>query len=114
MGAAAQLQGFVSRRRALFREELAEWVRIPSIAGDPERVEAVHRSAAYLAGRCRDAGFPRGEVWSQGDSAAVFAEWMARPGAPTVQTLEERVRTERAATSVEVIGCRTEEQPQRR
>ncbi len=84
MGAAAQLQGFVSRRRALFRQELAEWVRIPSIAGDPERVEAVHRSAAYLAGRCRDAGFPRVEVWSQGDSAAVFAEWMARPGAPTV------------------------------
>ena len=36
------------------------------------------------------------------------------PGAPTVQTLEEQVRTERAATSVEVIGCRTEEQPQRR
>ncbi|GGI46566.1 acetylornithine deacetylase/succinyl-diaminopimelate desuccinylase-like protein [Agromyces flavus] len=83
-GAAAQLRGVVSSRRARFREELAEWVRIPSIAGDAERVEAVHRSAAYLAGRFREGGFPRVEVWSQADSAAVFAEWMARPDAPTV------------------------------
>ena len=36
------------------------------------------------------------------------------PGAPTTQTLEEPVRTERAATSAEVIGCRTEGQSQRR
>ena len=36
------------------------------------------------------------------------------PGEPTVQTLEERVRTERAATSAEVVGCLAEGQPQRR
>jgi hypothetical protein len=36
------------------------------------------------------------------------------PGAPTTQTLERQVRTEREATSVEVVGCVAEGQPQRR
>ncbi len=36
------------------------------------------------------------------------------PGAPTVQTLKETVRTEREATSVDVVGCTTPGQPRRR
>ncbi len=36
------------------------------------------------------------------------------PGAPRVQTMEQTVRTEREATSVEVVGCSTPRQPQRR
>ena len=36
------------------------------------------------------------------------------PGEPAVQTLEETVRTERAATSVEVVGCTAEGQRRRR
>lgn len=83
-GGAASLREFVRARRDRFREELAEWVRIPSIAGDPDRADALARSAAYLAGRCREAGFPRVEIWGQGDSAAVFAEWMPHPDGPTV------------------------------
>ncbi|MGN6574667.1 MAG: DUF4307 domain-containing protein [Nocardioides sp.] len=36
------------------------------------------------------------------------------PGGPRVQTLERTVRTERQATSVDVLGCSTPGQPQRR
>ena len=36
------------------------------------------------------------------------------PGEPTTQTLEETVRTEREATSVEMVGCLTDGQKQRR
>ncbi|HET6654288.1 MAG TPA: DUF4307 domain-containing protein [Nocardioides sp.] len=36
------------------------------------------------------------------------------PGAPTTQTLERAVRTERQATSVEVVGCVADGQSQRR
>ena len=36
------------------------------------------------------------------------------PGEPTTTTLEETVRTEREATSVEMVGCRTDGQSQRR
>jgi acetylornithine deacetylase/succinyl-diaminopimelate desuccinylase-like protein len=83
-GGTAEIRAFVSGRRDSFRSELAEWVRIPSIAGDPEHADALARSAAFLAGRCREAGFPRVEIWGQGDSAAVFAEWRPHPGGPTV------------------------------
>jgi acetylornithine deacetylase/succinyl-diaminopimelate desuccinylase-like protein len=83
-GGAASLRAYVSRRRPGLRDELAEWVRIPSIAGDPAHADALPRSAAYLAGRCREAGFPRVEIWGQGESAAVFAEWMPHHAGPTV------------------------------
>jgi hypothetical protein len=36
------------------------------------------------------------------------------PGAPKVQTLERTVRTERQATSVDMLGCSTPGQPRRR
>ena len=74
----------VRKHRREFVDDLAEWVRIPSIAGDPRHAEALPRSANHLAARCRAVGFPRVEVWSQGDTAAVFAEWRADAAAPTV------------------------------
>lgn len=36
------------------------------------------------------------------------------PGDPTTQTLEKTIRTERAATSVDLVGCSTDDQLQRR
>jgi Domain of unknown function (DUF4307) len=36
------------------------------------------------------------------------------PGTPKTQSLERTVRTERQATSVDVVGCTTPGQPQRR
>lgn len=36
------------------------------------------------------------------------------PGDPTTQTLEKTIRTERAATSVDLVGCSTDDQQQRR
>jgi len=78
------LHAAVRAHRREFLDDLAEWVRIPSIAGDPEHAAALPRSANHVAARCRAVGFPRVEVWSQGDTSAVFAEWRADAGAPTV------------------------------
>jgi acetylornithine deacetylase/succinyl-diaminopimelate desuccinylase-like protein len=78
------LHPFVHRNRRRLAEQLAEWVRIPSIAGDPDYADALPRSANYLAGLCRAVGFPRVEVWQQGGTEAVFAEWRADVFAPTV------------------------------
>ncbi len=36
------------------------------------------------------------------------------PGRPTTVTLDESLRTERAATAVELLGCTTKDQPQPR
>lgn len=83
-GADDELRGLVRGHRREFIDRLAEWVRIPSIAGDPEYADALPRSANHLAGLCRATGFPRVEVWQQGDTSSVFAEWRADASAPTV------------------------------
>jgi acetylornithine deacetylase/succinyl-diaminopimelate desuccinylase-like protein len=65
-------------------EELIGWVRVRSVAGVPEHDVDVIRSANWLAGALRDTGFPVVEVWETGGGPAVYAEWCAAPGAPTV------------------------------
>lgn len=75
---------FVAAHRGALVDELASWVRIASIAGDADHAEALRWSAQHLAARCRAVGFPRTEVWPQGESFAVFAEWLVRSDAPTV------------------------------
>jgi acetylornithine deacetylase/succinyl-diaminopimelate desuccinylase-like protein len=65
-------------------DELAAWVRIPSVAGLPEQAVEVVRSAHWLAGALRDIGFPVVEVWSEDEAPAVYAEWCAAPHAPTI------------------------------
>ena len=65
-------------------DRLTEWVRIPSVAGVPERKHNLTRSANWLAGELRDVGFPTTEIWEGADGPAVYAEWSGAPGAPTV------------------------------
>src|SRR4051812_46088596 len=56
----------------------------PSVAGVPERETELLRSANWLAGVLRETGFPTVEVWKAEGAPAVYAEWCAAPGAPTV------------------------------
>jgi acetylornithine deacetylase/succinyl-diaminopimelate desuccinylase-like protein len=54
---------------------LVEWLRIPSISGDPDHHPDVRRSAEHLAQALRDTGFPTVEVWETAGLPTVFAEW---------------------------------------
>jgi acetylornithine deacetylase/succinyl-diaminopimelate desuccinylase-like protein len=68
-----------------FVAELVEWLRIPSISGDPENADDVRRSAEWLAQSLRATGFPTVEVWQTPGLPAVFAEWLSDDdNAPTV------------------------------
>jgi acetylornithine deacetylase/succinyl-diaminopimelate desuccinylase-like protein len=53
--------------------ELVEWLRIPSISGDPDHVDDVRRSADWLADALRGLGFPTVEIWETPGLPAVFA-----------------------------------------
>ncbi len=77
----ALLHPFLATHRAEIEEQLSAWVGIASVAGDPEHEQDLEHSANYLAGLLRAAGFPRVELWSQGDTVAVFAEWPAADAA---------------------------------
>jgi acetylornithine deacetylase/succinyl-diaminopimelate desuccinylase-like protein len=75
---------FIDANRHRFVDELVEWVRIPSVSSDPSRAPDVRRSADHLASHLRGLGAHRAEVWTTPGHPAVFAEWRARPGAPTL------------------------------
>jgi acetylornithine deacetylase/succinyl-diaminopimelate desuccinylase-like protein len=64
-------------------EQLGEWVRIPSVAADPERAGDVARSARWLADRFEELGMTAA-VYPTGDTAAVLAEWIVDESLPTV------------------------------
>jgi acetylornithine deacetylase/succinyl-diaminopimelate desuccinylase-like protein len=81
------VRGYVESNAREFIDELKRWLAIPSISADPDRHADVRRSAEWLAGHLRGAGFPAVEIWetSADGLPAVFAEWPAAdPGAPTV------------------------------
>lgn len=78
------LHGWLETHRARLIEELTGWLRLRSVAGAPEHAVALVRSANWLAGTLREMGFPRVEVWPNEAGPAVYAEWCAAPGAPTV------------------------------
>ena len=84
----AQIREYVEGNAAEFFAELKDWLRIPSISGDPDRAADVRASAEWLAAKLRADGFPVVEVWeTRGGEGlpAVFAEWPSGDAsAPTV------------------------------
>ncbi|WP_051944927.1 dipeptidase [Streptacidiphilus rugosus] len=81
------VRAYIDQHRAAFLDDLAEWLRIPSVSADPNRVGEVRRSAEWLAAKLGETGFPVAEVWEteNGGLPAVFAEWPSGDAnAPTV------------------------------
>ncbi|MGW7359409.1 dipeptidase [Streptomyces sp. NPDC054802] len=76
---------YVQQHRAAFLDDLAEWLRIPSVSAQPEHDGDVRRSAEWLAAKLTGTGFPVAEIWPTPGAPAVFAEWPSGdPDAPTV------------------------------
>lgn len=82
------VRSYLAENAKSYFDDLVEWLRIPSISGDPAHAVDVRRSAEWLAAALRRAGFPTVEVWETGAGEglpAVFAEWPSDdPEAPTV------------------------------
>jgi acetylornithine deacetylase/succinyl-diaminopimelate desuccinylase-like protein len=79
------VRAFLHEHRDQLFADLAEWVGIPSISASSDHYVDVVRSAEWLAGACRAAGFPSVEIWRTAGLPAVFAEWPSdEPDAPTV------------------------------
>lgn len=76
---------YIQQHRAAFLDDLAEWLRIPSVSAQPDHAPDVRRSADWLAAKLKETGFPTAEVWQTPGAPAVFAEWPCDdPKAPTV------------------------------
>ncbi|WP_108250010.1 M20/M25/M40 family metallo-hydrolase [Planctomonas deserti] len=79
-----RLDAFLRENYDTILEQLSAWVRIPSIAAQPEHAVDVARSAHWLAGALRELGVSM-ELIETGDAVAVFGELKAASAdAPTV------------------------------
>ena len=75
---------FIDAQRARFVEDLVAWVRIPSVSSDPARAKDVERSAEHLASQLRLLAASKVQIWPTTGHPAVFAEWVAGAGKPTL------------------------------
>ncbi|WP_328536826.1 dipeptidase [Streptomyces sp. NBC_00344] len=76
---------YLEQHRGPFLEDLADWLRIPSVSAQPDHDVDVRRSADWLAAKLKETGFPVTEILDTPGAPAVFAEWPSgEENAPTV------------------------------
>lgn len=67
-----------------FVEELASWLRIPSISTYPEQAAEVRRAATWVHEKLVAIGFPVVETITTAGHPLVYAEWLAHSDQPTL------------------------------
>jgi acetylornithine deacetylase/succinyl-diaminopimelate desuccinylase-like protein len=78
------LDGFFTTNAARLRDDLFEFLRIPSVSARTEHNQDTRRAAEWLAGRLRSIGLQTA-VYPTAGQPVVVGEWLAaQPGAPTV------------------------------
>ena len=77
-------QGYLAEHRGRYREELVEFLRIPSISALPEHTADVRRAAEWLEKRLEAAGIEGARVLETGGHPVVYGEWLHAPGKPTL------------------------------
>jgi acetylornithine deacetylase/succinyl-diaminopimelate desuccinylase-like protein len=67
-----------------FLRELAEFVRFPSVSGDPARARDVARCAQWLCAQLKRGGLANARLIETAGHPIVTARWAGAPGRPTV------------------------------
>jgi len=76
---------YIREHRERFLDELKEVVSIPSVSTDPRHQANMRRCAEWVAGRLRDLGMGRVEIFPTAGHPVVYGEFLAAgPGTPTV------------------------------
>lgn len=76
---------FARANQQRFIDELAEFVRIPSVSTDPTAKPEMQRAAEFVAGQLRTLGFERVQIYPTPRHPVVYGERLdAGPGRPTV------------------------------
>src|SRR3954454_12266168 len=79
-----RIHSYLEAHRTELVGQLLECVRLPSVAGSPERVPNLMRSANWLAAALGDIGFPSVRIVPTADTFTVLAEWCPHPHGYTV------------------------------
>ena len=81
----AEAQAYARANAQKFKDELFEWLRIPSLSGDPAHAEDVRHAAEWLADHMRALGLDNVAVMPTAGHPVVYGEWLgAGADRPTV------------------------------
>ena len=80
----ADWQQYLDDNQARFREELLDFLRIPSVSSLPEHAADVATAAEWVADRMQRAGIDNVRIMPTGGHPVVYGERMHAPGKPTV------------------------------
>jgi len=74
---------YIDQNRRRYVDELFELLRMPTISADSTKKDELVKCAAYLAGHFKKIGLTS-RVEKTPGHPIVYAEWLGKPGAPTV------------------------------
>jgi acetylornithine deacetylase/succinyl-diaminopimelate desuccinylase-like protein len=77
-------ESYLEENQARFKEELLDFLRIPSISALPENAQDVERAAEWVANRLKSAGVEKVQILPTGGHPVVYGEWLHAPGKPTI------------------------------
>jgi acetylornithine deacetylase/succinyl-diaminopimelate desuccinylase-like protein len=80
----ADLAGWLDANDTRIRDELVDFLRIPSVSARSEHAGDVRAAAEWFAAQCRGIGLHTAEVIDTAGHPIVLAEWRALADAPTV------------------------------
>src|SRR5579884_1112087 len=78
------LQAYLIGNAQRSLDELINLLRIPSVSTDPQHRVDIDRAAGWVAEKLRAAGPLKVEIQPTDGHPVVYAEWLGKPGAPTV------------------------------
>ncbi|MBU6204666.1 MAG: dipeptidase [Bacteroidetes bacterium] len=78
------MKSYIEQHKDRFRNELLEWLRMPSVSADPAFKDDVLRAAAFAADRLKDAGADQVEIMATPGYPVVYGEKIVDPKKPTV------------------------------
>lgn len=67
---------FLDEHQARYRDQLLDFLRIPSISSLPEHAGDVQRAAAWVADRLAAAGLEHIQTLPTGGHPVVYADWL--------------------------------------
>jgi acetylornithine deacetylase/succinyl-diaminopimelate desuccinylase-like protein len=75
---------YARAQRSRFVGELQNFIRFPSVGGQPQHAENVRKCAAWLAAHLREIGLENVRLVPTPGHPIVYADWLHAPGRPTV------------------------------
>jgi acetylornithine deacetylase/succinyl-diaminopimelate desuccinylase-like protein len=76
---------YAKENRQRFFHELSQFVSIPSISTDPDRISEMLAAAEWVSGQLRDLGMDQVKIYPTDGHPIVYGEWLnVGPGTPTV------------------------------